>query len=57
MKKNSDPYLTVDKAFKILLENLAVPRNTELVHVFESLGRILKDDIISSENLPIHNLR
>jgi molybdopterin molybdotransferase len=55
MKKNSDPYLTVDKAFKILLENIAVPRNAELVHVFESLGRILKDDIIASENLPIHN--
>ncbi len=55
MKKNSDPYLTVDKAFKILLENIAVPKNAELVHVFESLGRILKDDIIASENLPIHN--
>jgi molybdopterin molybdotransferase len=55
MKKNSDPYFTVDKAFKILLENITVPKNTELVPVFESLGRILKDDVIAPENLPIYN--
>lgn len=55
MKKNSDPYFTVDKALKILVENLTVPKNVEHVSVFESLGRILKDDVIASENLPIHN--
>jgi molybdopterin molybdotransferase len=55
MKENSDPYFAVDKAFKILLENIIVPKRKELVPVFESLGRILKDDIIAQENIPIHN--
>lgn len=54
-EKNSDPYFTVDKVFKILLENIEVPKNVELVPVFESLGRILKDDVIAPENLPVHN--
>ena len=55
MKKNSDPYFTVDKAFKILLENITVPKNIELVPVFESLGRILKDDVIAQENIPTYD--
>lgn len=55
MKKNSDLYFTVDRAFKILLENITVPKRIELVPVFESLGRILKDDVIAQENIPIHN--
>ncbi|MDQ3083815.1 MAG: molybdopterin molybdotransferase MoeA [Thermoproteota archaeon] len=55
MKKNSDLYFTVDIAFKILLENITVPKRVELVAVFESLGRILKDDVIAQENIPIHN--
>jgi molybdopterin molybdotransferase len=55
MKKHSDPYFTVDKAFKILLENITVPKNIELVPVFESLGRILKDDVIAQENIPAHD--
>jgi len=55
MKKNSDLYFTVDKTFKILLENITVPKRIELVPVFESLGRILKDDVIAQENIPIHN--
>jgi molybdopterin molybdotransferase len=52
MKKNSNAYFTVDKAFKILLEKITVPKNIELVPVFESLGRILKDDVIAQENIP-----
>ncbi len=55
MKKNSHPYFTVDKAFKILLENITVPKNIELVPVFESLGRILKDDVIAQENIPTYD--
>jgi molybdopterin molybdotransferase len=55
MKKNSDLYFTVDKAFKILLVNIAVPKRIELVPVFESLGRILKDDIFAQENIPPHD--
>ena len=55
MKKHSDLYFTVDKAFKILLENITVPKNTELVPVFESLGRILKDDINAQVNIPAYD--
>ncbi len=55
MKKNSDPYFTVDKAFKILLENIMVPKNIESVPVFESLGRVLKDDVIAQENIPTYD--
>ena len=56
MKKNSDPeYFTVDKAFKILLEKITVPKSIELVPVYESLGRILKDDVIAQENIPTHD--
>ena len=55
MKKNSNAYFTVDKAFKILLENITVPKNIELVPVFESLGRILKDDVIAQENIPTYD--
>ena len=52
MKKNSNAYFTVDKAFKILLKKITVPKNIELVPVFESLGRIIKDDVIAQENIP-----
>ena len=55
MKKHSDPYFTVDKAFKILLKNITVPKDTELVPVFESLGRILKDDINAQVNIPAYD--
>ena len=55
MKKQSDPYFTVDKAFKILLENITVPKKTELVPVFDSLGRILKDDVFAQENIPAYD--
>ncbi len=55
MKKHSDLYFTVDKAFKILLENITVPKNPELVPVFDSLGRILKDDVIAQENIPAYD--
>ena len=55
MKKNSHPYFTVDKAFKILLENITVPKRIEPVPVFESFGRILKDDVIAQENIPTYD--
>ena len=55
MKKNSNAYFTVDKAFKILLEKITVPKNIELVPVFDSLGRILKDDVIAQENIPTYD--
>lgn len=55
MTKNFDSYISVDKAIKILLKNIKLARKTELISVFEALGGVLDDDIVSSRNVPSHN--
>lgn len=55
MKKNFDRYFSVDQAFTLLLENIKLSQKTELVPVFRSFGRVLKNDVIAQENIPRHN--
>ena len=55
MSNNPNSYISVDKSLKILLKNIKLSRKTDLVSVFEALGRILEDDIISTRNVPSYN--
>ena len=55
MSNNLNSYISVDKSIKILLKNIKFSRKTDLVSVYEALGRILEDDIVSTRNIPSYN--
>ena len=55
MSKNINSYTSVDKSIKILLKNIKLSRKTGFVSVYESLGRILEHEIISTRNVPSYN--
>jgi molybdopterin molybdotransferase len=52
MAKNFDTYASVEKSFSILLKSIKISRNTEYISVFDALGRVLVNDVVSSYNIP-----
>lgn len=52
MSRNIDSYVSVEKTISILLKNIKISRKTELINVYEGLGRVLDQDVISNRNVP-----
>lgn len=55
MHRNVDSYISVEKSFSILFKNIKISRKTELVDVYEALGRVLDHDVVSDRNVPGYN--
>lgn len=55
MPRNFDSYVSVEKSFSILFKNIKISRKTELIHVYDALGRVLDHDVIAERNVPGYN--
>lgn len=55
MSKNFDSYISVEKSISILLKNIKISRNTEIIYVYDALGRVLNHDVVAAHNVPRYN--
>ncbi|WP_148685969.1 molybdopterin molybdotransferase MoeA [Candidatus Nitrosocosmicus hydrocola] len=52
MSSKFNSYISVEKSISILIKNIKISRRTELVHVYDALGRVLDHNVVSTHNVP-----